>query len=75
MLLVDDATRVTLVKFMKKKSNVLTVFRDFVVMLEKHYNIRVCIIYTDFGEFNSNAVAKYFSHTGIAWEPSVPNAQ
>lgn len=36
MLLVDDATRVTWVRFMKKKSDVLTVFRDFVVMLERH---------------------------------------
>lgn len=33
MLLVDNATRVTWVRFMKKKSDVLTVFRDFVVML------------------------------------------
>ncbi len=69
------ATRVTWVKFMKKKSNVLTVLSDFVVMLERHYNIRVCIIYTAFGEFNSDAAAEYFSHTGIAWEPSVPNTQ
>ncbi len=60
---------------MKKKSNVLTVFRDFVVMLERHYNIRVCIIHTDFAEFNSDAAAEYFSHIGIAWEPSVLNAQ
>ncbi len=51
---------------MKKKSNVFTFFRDFVVMLERHYNIRVCIIQTDFGEFNSDAEAEYFSHTDIA---------
>lgn len=75
VLLVDDFTRVTWVKFMKKKSEVLTIFRDFVVMLEKHYNIQVCIIHTDFGEFNSDAAAEYFSRTGITWEPSVPNAQ
>ena len=75
MLLVDDATRVTWVRFMKKKSDVLTAFRDFVVMLERHYNIRVCVIHTDFGEFNSDAAAEYLSHTGIAWEPSAPNAQ
>ena len=75
LLLVDDAIRVKWVKFMKKKADVLTVFRDFVVMLERHYNIRVCIIHTDFDEFNSNVAAEYFSHTGIAWKPSVPNAQ
>ncbi len=60
---------------MKRKSDVLTFFRDFVVMLERYFNIRVCIIYTDFGEFNSDAAAEYFSHTGIALKPSVPNAQ
>ncbi len=74
MLLVDDATRVTWIKFLKKKSNVLTVFCDFVVVLEKHYNIRVGIIHNNFGEFNSDAAAEYFSHTGLAWEPSIPNA-
>ena len=74
-LLVDDATRVTWVRFMKKKSDVLSVFRDFVVLLERHYNIRVCILHTDFGEFNSDAAAEYFSRTGITWEPSAPNAQ
>ena len=60
---------------MKNKSNVLTDFRDFVVILERHYNIRVSIINTNFGEFDSDAAAEYFSHTGIALEPSVPNAQ
>lgn len=74
-LLVDDATRVTWVRFMKKKSDVLSVFKDFVVLLERHYGIRVCILHTDFGEFNSDAAAEYFSHTGILWEPSAPNAQ
>lgn len=75
ILLVDNATRVIRVRFIKKKFDVLMVFRDFVVMLERHYNIRVCIIHTNFGEFNSDAAAEYFSHTGIAWEPSLPNAQ
>lgn len=46
ILLVDDATRVTWVRFMEKKSEVLTVFRNFVVVLERHYNIGVCIIHT-----------------------------
>lgn len=65
MLLVDNVTRATRVRFMKKKFDVLTVFRDFVLMLERHYNIQVCIIHTNFGGFNSDAAAKYFSHTGI----------
>ena len=44
MLLVEDVTQVTWVKIMKKKSNVLTVFRDCLVMLERYYNIKVFII-------------------------------
>ncbi len=60
---------------MKNKSDVLTDLRDFVVMLKRHYNIRVYIINTNFGEFNSDAAAEYFSHTSIALEPFVPNAQ
>ena len=60
---------------MKKKSDILNVFRDFVVMLERYYNIKVCVLHTDFGEFNSDAAAKYFSHTGITSKPSALNAQ
>lgn len=44
-------------------------------MLERHYNIKVCILYTEFGEFNSNAASKYLNQTGITWEPSALNAQ
>lgn len=75
MLLVDDTTHITWIRFMKKKSDVLSVFREFVIMLERHYNIRVCVIHIDFGEFNSDVATDYFSHTGIFWEPSAPNAQ
>ena len=64
-LLVDNAIRVTWVCFIKKKSDALSVFKDFVILLEKHYNIWVCILHTDFDEFNSDATAEYFSHTGI----------
>lgn len=60
---------------MKKKSNMLFLFKDFVVLLETHYDIRVSILHRDFGEFNSDAAAEYFSHTGIPWELSAPNAQ
>lgn len=35
-LLVDDATKVTWVRFMKKKSKALSIFRDFVVRMERH---------------------------------------
>ncbi len=38
-------------------------------MLERYYNMKVCILHTDLKEFNFNAATKYFSHTGITWEP------
>lgn len=60
---------------MKKKSDALPLFRDLVVMLERHYKIKVCILHTDFGEFNSDAANNYLNQTGITWEPSAPNAQ
>lgn len=43
--------------------------------MERQYGIRVCILHTDFGEFNSEAAATYFDESGIIWESSVPNAQ
>lgn len=64
-LLADDATKVTWVGFMKKKSEALSIFWDFVVILERHYNMKVCVLYTDFGKFNFDVATKYFSHLGI----------
>ena len=75
ILLVNNATHVTWFRFMKKKSDILNIFRDFVVMLEEHYNIKVYVLHTDFGEFNVDTSAEYFNHISIAWEPSAPNAQ
>lgn len=43
--------------------------------MERHYNMKVCILHTDFGKFNSDAAMEYFDYTGITWEPSAPNAQ
>ncbi len=53
----------------------MTVFHDFVVILERSYKIRVCIIQTDFSGFESDAAAEYFRHTSFAWEPYIQNAQ
>ena len=74
-LLVNDIIHITCVCFMKKKSDMLSAFREFFILLERYYNIWVCILHTDFGKFNSNVAAKYFSCIGIIWEPSTPNAQ
>lgn len=50
---------------MKKKSDVQNIFHDFIFILEKYYNIRVCIIHTNFNKFNSDIIAEYFSHIDI----------
>lgn len=50
---------------MKKKSEALSIFGDFVIMIGKNYNMKICVLYTDFGKFNSNAITEYFDHTGI----------
>ena len=60
---------------MKKKSDVLLVFKDFIILLERYYIIWVYILHTDFSEFNSDAAAEYTSHIGILWELWAPNAQ
>lgn len=73
MLLVNDVTNITWVRFRKRKSEIITVFHNFTVMLEKYYNIKVFVIYIGFGEFNSNTATKYFNYTGIIWELSIPN--
>lgn len=60
---------------MKKKSDILTAFRNFVAMLERHYNIQVFILYDKFSKCNSDAAAEYLSHIDIDWEQSRSNTQ
>ena len=75
ILFVCEATGYVWVRFLKKKSEALAAFQALVTLLERQYGIRVCILHTDFGEFNSEAASDYFSETGIIWESSVPYAQ
>lgn len=65
---VCEATNFTFVKFMKKKSEALLVFMDLVTLLDRQYDMKVCMLHTDFGEFNSAAADSYFSRKGIKWE-------
>ena len=37
--------------------------------------MKVCILYTDFGEFNSAIVNAYFAQKKMNWEVSAPYAQ
>ncbi len=72
---VCEATGYVWVRFLKKKSEALLAFQNLVTLLEQQFGIRVCILHTDFGEFNSEAAARYFEESGIIWESSVSNAQ
>lgn len=75
ILFVCEATGYVWVRFLKNKSEALLAFQNLVTLLERQFGIRVCILHTDFGEFNSEAAATYFEESGIIWESSVPNAQ
>ena len=74
-LAVCKATNFTFVKFMKKKSEALQVFMDLVTFLDRQHDMKVCILHTDFGEFNSAAAKSYFARKRIQWEASAPYAQ
>ena len=50
---------------MKKKSDVLFVFQNLVTLIYRQYGIRICILHTNFSEFNSDLAAKYFEETSI----------
>lgn len=67
-LAVCEATNFMFSKFMKKKSEALPVFIDLVTLFERQYNMKVYILYTNFGEFNSAAAKSYFAQKEIKWE-------
>ena len=60
---------------MKKNSEALAVFIDLVTFLERQYDMKVCIFYTDFVEFNSVVIKAYFAQKRIKWEVSTPYTQ
>lgn len=61
--------------FKEEVRKALLAFQNLVTLLERQFGIRVCILHTDFGEFNSKAAATYFDESGIIWESSVPNSR
>ncbi len=74
-LAVCEATNFSFDKFMKKKSEELLVFIDLVTFLDRQHDMKVYILHTDFGEFNSAAAESYFARKGIKWEASAPYFQ
>lgn len=75
ILFVCEETGCVWARFLKKISEALLAFQNLVFLLERQYGIQVCILHTDFGEFNSEAAANYFAETGIIWGLSVPHSQ
>ena len=74
IIFICEATGYVWVRFMKKKSEALCIFQNLVILIFRQYGIRVCILHTDFGKFNSDLAAKYFEEMGIIWESSAPHA-
>ena len=75
IIFICKATGYVWVRFMKKKSEALSIFQNLVTLIFRQYGIQICILHTDFGKFNTDLAAKYFEESGIIWESSVPYAQ
>lgn len=43
--------------------------------MERHDNIKDCVLYTYFGKFNTNVVTEYRGPISTTWESSAPCAQ
>ena len=70
IIFICEATGHVWVRFMKQKSEALSIFQNLVTLIFWQHSIWVCILYTKFGKFNSNLIAKYFKRMGIIWESS-----
>ena len=69
------ATGYVWVRFLKKKLDALPAFQNLITLIYRQYGNRLCILHTDFGEFDSDLATKYFEETGIIWESSTPHTQ
>lgn len=66
MLIVDDFTRYTWIFFLKKKSEALSHFKDFVTQVENLYQARIGIIRSDRGgEYTSDRFSELLKAKGI----------
>eukprot|EP00794_Sanderia_malayensis_P016556 gene16556-biopygen13988 len=70
---IDDYSRFTTVYFLKKKSEVLQKFKEFVVAVENHTGKRIKVIRTDNGgEYVSNEFKQFCIERGIKREVTIP---
>lgn len=60
---------------MEKKLETVSILTDFVDMMERNYNMKVCILNINFGKVHYNTAMKSFWHTNITWKLSRPHAQ
>lgn len=69
---IDDLTRKTFIYFMKQKSEVFELFKDFKSFVEKQTGCKVKILRTDNGkEFVNNQMEKFLKENGIQHQLSV----
>jgi Integrase core domain len=62
----DDFTRMTLVYFLKEKSQALDTFKKFKALVENQSNFKIKVLRSDKGEkYTSNQFVKFFEDHGI----------
>ncbi len=67
---VFQVTGYVLMRFLKRKSEIFSVFQSSVTLICWQYSNQVLILHIDFEKFNSNVAAKYFEATRIIWKSS-----
>ena len=73
VIFIDDYSRFTTVYFLKKKSELLQKFKEFVAAVENHTGKRIKIIRTDNGgEYVSNEFKQFCIDRGIKREVTIP---
>lgn len=71
---VDEFTHYTVTYLIKYKSEVLSVFKDFIAKGEAHFNCKVVYLYTDNGgEYLSNDFKEFCVQKGITFHLTVPH--
>jgi len=74
MILVDDFSRYTWVKFLKEKSEALSKFVEFKTTVEKDFGVKVkCLRSDNGGEYMSDVFFKYCDDNGISRQMTCPN--
>ncbi|KAL4291090.1 hypothetical protein GQ457_14G002100 [Hibiscus cannabinus] len=74
MVLVDDFSRYTWIKFLKEKSEALTKFAEFRNVVEKEFGMKIkCIRNENGGEYMSDDFFQYCGDNGIARQMTCPD--